>query len=173
LGSFASTFIPTGASAVTRAADVLTYPSAGNLAVLSPYTIYCEAMLEGINATGGGNWQVALASNLLYAPLLRISAGANVANFFSNTGDTFASSTGITQTNLIKYAAMRDATNIQIAFGGSISSTQPNGTETAEISSIQIGSMQGNANWLYGSIRNVRIYPTALSAAQLQALTTP
>jgi len=63
-------------------------------------------------------------------------------------------------------------TNIaQEAFSGTLGTLDTVVTVPVSFTTIQIGLTGSGANQLFGTIRNVRIYQTQLSSAQLQAVT--
>jgi hypothetical protein len=174
LGSFASTFIPTAATAVTRAADLLTYPSAGNLAVLSPYTLYAEGKTDGIAAAGYD--LLLISSNQNYAPYLGLGDFPGGGVWFVSGASGYTPSriakTDAQRKLMSKYAAVK-STDVKIVSDGVVGTTGILGVQTAEITTIYVGAAAAGANAVYGTIRNVRAYPTALTSAQLIALTTP
>lgn len=171
---FATSPIPTTTVAVTRNADVLSYPSTGNLLTLSPYTMYCECSLMGVG-DNAGLWQVALGSTSQYQPMLRLSTAAadGVATFWSNTGTNNASiaKTDAQKKVTGKYVGRMDGTNISIFSAGLKGTDAVKGTQAAEITTIQIGC-QLSINQLGGTIGNVRIWQIALPDTTLQVITT-
>ena len=170
--AFISSVIPTTTAAVTRNTDVLTYPSAGNIAVLSNYSLYAEAQLNGDT---GGNQQV-IGSDVNYAPYFTFQTGgaSNNLAIFSNTGDasaTKALSGGVT--GVMRKLAGSRSTGLSVTADGATPATNAsNGTETAEATTINIGVHVGSTQSTFGNIRNVKIWQRAKTDAQLQALTT-
>jgi hypothetical protein len=164
-GAFATS--PMAATGAARAADVLTYPSAGNVVTLAPYTIYVEG-----STVYNSLVQTVIGSNVNYTPLLRIiGSTANKPDFFSDGGTNWATGFAQLTANAVhKIAASMDGTNINICSDGTAGASAARGVAQAEISYVSIGVHSGS--WpLFGTIRNVKIYPTALSAAQLQSMT--
>lgn len=166
-GSFASSPIPTTTVSVARNADVLTYPRAGN-ANNATGSAYVEVYLNDISAANGHTF-----------------IGANGINrFLMSEGNTAISSfdgannpiyTGLTASvGAIQKWALSWGSSLSSAYkGGTASSANPTTfNNNFGLTDISIGSNNSGSNPLFGTIRNVRIYPTALSAAQLQAMTT-
>lgn len=171
--SFASSYIPTTTVAVTRNADVLTYASAGNLAVLNPYSIYAEAQINAVQSDG--SWQVAIGGSLNYAPFLRLGQiASSTIDFGSGSAPNLATYGGLTGAQRIasthKYAARMDGTNVDIFADGFKGTGSVKGAQTAEITVISIGLHNGGSQ-LFGTIKNVMISQSQLTDAQLSALT--
>jgi len=160
LGSFASSYIPTTTVAVTRAADQLTYPSAGNISG-AVGAAYCEIKTGSVcgrslsfNAGGTGMIDAGTGDSLSF----RAYDETNVVNV--TVGDSSAST--------VKQA---------IAWGGSTLSAARNGTTASgsfdgnmSPTGISIGGTTGGE--LNGTIRNVRIWNRQLSASELRAITS-
>jgi hypothetical protein len=171
-GTFPSTYIPTEASAVTRNADVLTYPAAGN-ALNTGGTLYCEAGPSP-------------SANLSFAALVRVgeaatgnniydienSAGALRAIMFSG-GASQGSSATVAWTNGTsgKCAGAFGTNLIQQAFNGNLATADTLATVPVAVETIHIGG-QGTAANVFMPIKNVRIWQTQFTAAQLQAITS-
>ena len=166
-GAFTSSYIPTTTASVPRNADVLTYPFSGNA-----------------DTTVGS----------AYAELSTFNTGAAVANpaavNFGNGGRTlflltgaavtsigcFDSTNAISKTGL---SSMATASRKRASSWGSGLLVTGDGLTTQSGSfdgsmgtstEIAIGNNGGIEQW-FGTIRNVRIYQTQLSSAQLQTIT--
>ena len=167
-GAFASSYIPTTTASVTRNADVLTYPFAGN-ASASVGSAYAETQTS---------WD---STDLLQRALVSLNTGAATALYNNNATPTAiltsdlavaVNKTGLSSTNtaIRKRAA---------SWGGSLLSVTGDGLSPATgafdgamgSAAIGIGNGTDGGNQWFGTIRNVRIYQTQLSAAQLQAVT--
>jgi len=159
LGSSASSYIATTTIAVARNADVLTYPSAGNVSG-TVGAAYCEIKTGSacgralsFNAGGTGMIDAETGDSLSF----RAYDETNVVNV--TAGDSSAST--------VKQA---------IAWGGSTLSAARNGTTASgsfdgnmSPTGISIGGTTGGE--LNGTIRNVRIWSRQLSASELGAIT--
>ena len=173
-GPFASSPIPTTTVAVTRNADLLTYPSAGN-ANTSAITIYAEVAYP--IAPGNGQ-QTAVAVN--------DGSNNNRVELSGSTGAStrlFVASGGVTQASIIPGPALAANTITKMAtavttnyanvfYSGTAATAVTTGTVPTSFTTIYIGNKQASGAEAFGTIRNVRIYPTALSAPYLQNLTT-
>jgi hypothetical protein len=166
VGSFASSFIPTAGSSVPRNADNLVYTFAGNASDTAG-SAYVETMTL--------NW----ASDLNQRTLLGFGTGAADVLYANNANPTtintsdqtsFLSKTGLNSTNtgLRKRASSWGAAGLLVtgdglapasaAFDGAMPNTE-----------IRVG-WGGGQPWS-GTVRNLRIYQTQLSSAQLQTIT--
>lgn len=165
-GSFATSYIPTVASTVTRSADV------ASVNTLSPW----------YNATAG----------TLYAELNRYAASVGVRGAFLNDGTTgnYIAATGTVAANLTGIVVASFSTEAQLGAGGSAIGVQKiafafaandfalseNGaavlTDTSgslpTVSALGIGSLTTNVG--SGHIRRIAYYPRRLTNAELQAL---
>lgn len=166
-GSFPTSYIPTTTASVTRNKDVLSFASAGNLVALNPYTLYAEAQIEG----SIGNNQNLIGSDVSFNAYFLLQPQTPGAAFFNNTSDKAATeSYSISNMEtLTKYAARFDGANLDVFVAGTKGTTATKGTQTSEISTIYIGAHAGG-NELNGTIRNVKIWQSALSDAQIKVL---
>lgn len=165
--TFPSTYIPTAGSAVTRNADVLTFPFAGN-ADATAGTCYAELSTEWATADAFS----AAVSFRASDGTLRVGAGEAATTITINDTVTSAQKTGLTSMatgsrkrasawGSNKSATGDGATPAAAGFGGDMGSV-----------SIAIGCLTGGTDQWFGTIRNVRIWNRQFTAAQLQAITT-
>ena len=164
-GGFASSPTPATTVAVTRNADVLTYPAAGNISNAT-FTAYAEFASSTANASWGSGG-VAIVGGSNGDP---ISVSSSTLTTYDTGLRTLA--TGLTPSiSIQKVAVAQNGSTINGYLNGSLTNNSPQTAHAYNISPIGIG-VSGSIYQLFGTIRNVRIYPTALSAAQLQAMTT-
>lgn len=172
VGSFASSFIPTAGTAVTRNADVLTYPSSGNVSQTQG-TLYAEYTQFVVNA--------GLARHILSISDGTANERISLAQI-SGTGvndQLLVVDGGVTQTNpdsgaivagtMYKKAAYYAANDFRAARNGTLTTQDTSGT-LPTTTTIEVGCTAG-ATQAFGTIKNVRIWQTQLSASQLQAVT--
>jgi hypothetical protein len=161
--AFASSYIPTTTVAVTRNADLLTYPSAGNLAATG--TAYAEifnvygasnvAYLVGGNNNGRMIWSNNGTNSI------SMSNGANTASYIGNSIATAVRKVA---------SAWADASRLAIVEGGgAVASSATAGTLVT--TSIEIAHRGGNNDQPFGTIGNVMIWGPVLADATLQKLT--
>jgi hypothetical protein len=165
-GSFASTYIPTTTVAVPRNADVLTYPFAGNMSAITG-TLYTE--IAGANNTSIAKLMLGDGGSSLFS---RNGGGANTPYMydgaFRGPGPTVSSPTSVNKIafsygGVTSFCAVGGTVSANLGFDGDMSFTGLNMC----IGGLAITGENSN----FGTIRNVRIYSTQLSASQLQAVT--
>jgi hypothetical protein len=154
---FASSYIPTVAAAVTRNADSLTYPAAGNIADAAG-SAYAEFVVPNLlSATD----RVFGAGALMY-----LSSNSLVTH--DNT--TIVATAGGVQVNALNKGVKAWSSTQRIAVnGGAVFSGAYDGT--INVPSICPGNDAGGSQ-TFGTIRNVSIWNTALSDALLKQITT-
>ena len=168
-GSFATSYIPTVASQVTRTADVATitgenfsqwYNQSAGTFVVSFDTIWSGNASASCGVIG---FDGSASKRLIYIP------GANqVAATFDGT---LALSSGNVVPGPSKVASAYDTGRAIIVNGASLATgTMAAGYSTA--TSLNVGNYAG-INYLNGHILQIVYFPTRLSDAQLQTLTSP
>ena len=169
--TFISSPIPTTTAAVTRNGDVLTYASSGNFSG-TVGTVYIEAATYqpspvptqvSLITTGSGSDGIIADLAAGVATTLRSRDGTNV---LSATGLPIL---GAAMTK----NAVRWGTDMGVTRNGAAVQTSLfDGTHAT--TSICVGNEASVGNYaIYGSVRNVRIWPKAFSEAQLVSMTTP
>jgi hypothetical protein len=170
-GAFATSYIPTVASTVTRAADIATIVAP----MFAPWynqpagTFVVEA--DKLSATGFG--YVLLAndgtSNQRFG---MYQSNTAVAGFISAAGATQMeiSSSPIVANTPFKAAVAAIANNGNFSFNGGIGVTDPS-LAMPTPNRLDIGSFASGLQ-LNGHIRSINYYPLRLTNAQLQGLTT-
>ena len=183
-GSGASSYIPTGASQGSRAADscVMTGTNFSSwFAGATEGVLYAEcerptkipspatdhAIVGTRYANGQGLWIYASATNQYPSAYIFPTGGAQFAGGIA------------TLIPLINKQAVRwfDGNDITNFGSGTQGTTNTAGTGTMVPTMLTIGAnstsgTEGNLEWLNGCIRRVKFWPTALPNAQIIALTT-
>lgn len=166
-----SSYIPTAGATVTRAQDILTVPAA-NVPMNAPYSWYAEAALNFVDPTPA-NWQILLGSDVNYAPMLRVSAGAfSPSEFFSDTGIA-SSDIPITDVQKLlpnKYGAARGATEVEIFLNGVAGGPANFGAQPANATNIAMGC-QGSVSQLNGFMKNVKGWRRELTDNDMKFIT--
>ena len=167
-GSFASTYIPTTTASVTRNADVLTYPFSGN-ALDTAGSVYAELSSFWSTIPTAG---YAIDFSAANGGALVVSGGISSTVISIFDGTTLTSKTGLSAmaTASRKRASSWGGAGVMVGGDGAAMAT---GTFDGSMgsTSIGIGNTTSGGNQWFGTIRNVRIYQTQLSASQLQAVT--
>jgi hypothetical protein len=166
-GSFASSYIPTVASVVTRGADLLTYPVSENIVDISG-TAYVEHKL--ISNVSAGSDQA----------IIGFSSTPFIMSYYPSTAATrirsYDGSTGFNITGLIDRSTIIGKQ--AISWGGSTRKFTGDGLSIVSGSydgawvgtTLNIGNYAGT-NCLFGTIRNVKIWKIAKSDTFLKAIT--
>jgi hypothetical protein len=176
-GTFATSYIPTVASTVTRTAD--------QAAIVAPMFAPWFSQPEGTfvaefdcvlpATTGGLNKTVFAASdnstsNRVFqyipdsgAPTVRISSGGA-------TQATIAT-TAISSNTVAKSATAYKVNDFVLVSNGGTPATDTSGSVPIGVDRMEIGSFL-TANFLNGHLRSINYYPLRLTNAQLQGLTT-
>lgn len=172
-GAFATSYIPTVASQVTRAADV------ASINTLSPWynategTLYAEADVLSVSSPNPHNIASLYTSS---TNLMRfwIWEGAPTVDRFTVINSTqqaeFTSGT-LTANTVFKGAAAYKTDNFAGSFNGAAASTDTSGTVPTGFSQLNLGSQTGVTGFMSGHIRRIAYYPRRLTNSELQALT--
>jgi hypothetical protein len=174
-GAFATSYIPTVASQVTRSTDA---PTITGTNFSSWYnnaqgTLYSEASTYDVSSSGRTGFSITGATN------------DNRIQVNHGTTKIFISKSTVTQlTNTIANATVSNnvASKIALAYANNNSNGSANGViagvddtvvEVPVVTQANIGLLPvGTANTLNGQIRKIAYYPIRLTNAQLQALTS-
>jgi hypothetical protein len=170
-GSFATSYIPTVASSVTRSADV------ASVNTLSPWynattgTLYTEFDSIGFRSN---NNEIARFNNGTVSNQMGIAATGTPAPTFEVTsgGVDQAAITGsaISANTTYKAAASFAANSFAFSFGGSLVGTDTSGT-VPTVSALTLMNRSDNARAMNGHLRRLAFYPRSLTTAEMNALT--
>ena len=172
-GSYATSFIPTSGSAVTRAAE--TCIGAGNDQVINSTegTIYAEQKSLETNFTYNYFVSVSDGTN---NNRLEIRQSATGFQFLWRVGGTYQSQivkTNAPFTSAIKFALIYSSTDIKFYVNGSLVGTinSPTLYATGTLDNIEFADGSGSNNFR-GIVKECKYYNTALTDAQAIALTS-
>ena len=172
-GSFATSYIPTVASTVTRAADQasITGTNFSSWYNQAQGTLYAESDDNGSNTNGA-------------ATLFNIGANGNNAIAFYGTGVNSArllvrlnaafiinTSSSVTTQPIKQAASFKDGA-VSCTANGSLFVTNVNVNIPHNLDTLYIGYYPYTAAYLTGHIRKLSYYPVALSSSNLVALTS-
>jgi hypothetical protein len=175
-GAFPTSYIPTTTTALTRSQDRAVVNT------LSPWynsvagTIYAEFSLT-LPASGGNQFSTQTSDNSYNNRIVNnISATAfpNTSTVSGGTSDGFASVAGtVTANTTAKVAAAYASNDLAISLNGGTVATDNTVTIPSGLTRFDLGSDHlGFNNVKAGYLRRITYYPRALSAAELQAITT-
>jgi hypothetical protein len=167
-GSFATSYIPTTTTALTRAADVASVNTLSPWFNASAGTIYVEAALPGLSATANQNalqFSDGTSSNRI--ALYRQSSALSTALSFGAT----INGSSWTTTAIRKIALGNKSGDSALADSGAIAGTGV-GTTVQNVNQLRLGSNHdGTGGFTNGYLRRITYYPRRLSNAELQAIT--
>ncbi len=167
-GAFATSYIPTVASQVTRSADVAAI-NAPNFA----------SWFNGVEGSLVVEWGSSTTTSLSVANLsdgttnnrITVQNDNNFQGAILAGGAAQASLDGGTIGTINKVAFAFKANDFALSLGGGAAVTDVSGS-TPTVDRLILGANgAGSASFLNGHLRSIRYYPTRLSDAQLQALT--
>lgn len=169
-GSAATSFIPTAGASVTRAADVLQYPTSGN-ALGTEGACYAEATW----ATGSGGCDIVSMHNSAGGGIALTEGFSGGISMFDGTttlttGPASSSSAPSIQKVASKWSAAASACNA--ALNGTLGTSQTFDGDMNFDSVIQLMGRPTSGSYPRGTIKNVKIWTRALSDSQLVSLTS-
>jgi len=172
IGNALYSYIPTTTAAVTRNSDFLTYPFAGNTTEATS-TLYAEvSSLWTAGPDGLACMAVGFGGGVQTSPMENtFTIAATGFQQSDGTNNNGRSSLASTATGVRKRASSWGALG-QICTGDGLApvgSTAYDGSYGS--TAVGIGCNPASSQQWGGTIRNVRIYSTQLSASQLQAVT--
>ena len=171
LGSFPTSWIPSDGTAVTRAADA----AVATISQGYPATIYGEYLRPQIGPTGN-LFQLDTNSISNDRSILYLNANNQIRGRITTAagGDQMDNAVAGTDiVNTIQRAALRVQTNDGRAVRESTLSTQDTSVNLpATATRARFGTNVAGTESLFGYMRRAAIIPSALTDAQLQAITT-
>jgi hypothetical protein len=168
-GSFATSYIPTIASTVTRSSDV------ASVNTLSPWfnategTLFAEAAplitnsgaARGVFGLSSGSYSNSMS---LYMNGFGALSGGYIVNGGSDQAD-------LTLAYNNKTALAYKLNDVNMGSGGVVATTDTSAT-IPTINQVQLGDIYGGTSFkLNGHLRRIAVYPRRLTNAELQALT--
>jgi hypothetical protein len=174
VGAFATSYIPTVASQVTRSADAPTITGANFSSWYNNAqgTLYSEASTYDLSSGG----RTAFSVNDGTTPNRMLTAHGTVKAFIAKSGNTQYTNSfgGVTVTNNVasRVALAYASNNVNAALNGVIGGVDDTVVELTVVTQSNIGSLAGASSSVNGTIRKIAYYPIRLTNAQLQALTS-
>lgn len=173
-GAFATSYIPTVASQVTRSADAPTITGANFSSWYNNAqgTLYSEASTYNVSSSGKTGFAIndGTTSNRF------VTGHSTVKAFIAKSGNTQYTNSfgGVTVTNNVasRIALAYASNNVNAAVNGVIGGVDDTVVELPVVTQSTIGSLAGSSASLNGTIRKIAYYPIRLTNAQLQALTS-
>jgi hypothetical protein len=181
-GSGASSYIPTGASTGSRAVDVCTM---SNITALNYNANGGTLFAHFSNNTENANFAGSIGFNngANYAQRLRWGSGSLTGSYFQTNGTTtLGSNLGGSRTSFASakaatsYSFDGTTTSTAMSINGAQATTTPTSSAVSGVSiatAFALNSDNSSAATAYPSlaVRSVKFYPTALTMAQMNAIT--
>jgi hypothetical protein len=181
-GAFATSYIPTVASQVTRSADAasMTGTNFSSWYRADAWTMYAEASssssitayrdtLFDITSSTASTNTVKVGRGLAGGSASTILGGV----FLSNATEAFMNGGTLTNTNGYKTAIAVETNNFAFSLNGGTVATDTLGSVPATPNALFIGfDRASNQYYANGSIKKLAYYPKRLTNAELQGLTT-
>ena len=173
-GAFATSYIPTVASQVTRAADVavMTGTNFSSWYNATEGTLFGQADWMGLSnndyffAINNGATSNIIGIGVSNAPLTRFIVIDGTVTQASISGSTPVANVAF------KIAGAYQVNNFAAATNGTLGPVDTSGTVPTGMSEVSLTSSFGNANLFNGHIRQIVYYPRRLSNAELQGITS-
>ena len=162
-GSYATSYIPTQGSAVTRLADVCTNGANEQVINSTEGVLYAEFSL--ISQDGIIDRVIAIQRGSAQSCKIRFLSSGTLRWTLIGNDTTIARSLTLTNTNINKVAIRYNSASASIWINGSLADTANNGMTYTGLDELTfIG--------FYSKTKDVRVYNTALTDNELQKLTT-
>ena len=170
-GSYATSYIPTQGSAVTRIAEVCSQTPPSGVIGQTEGTVYAEAKIDGLKDSntivtlhnGSFSEYLVIAGNLAGNINAYIFAGGvQQAGIFSGT---------YAVDSVLKCAMAYKQNDVAFYINGVLIGTDSSAT-MASTSNFDVGSISFGNYTLHGSVKQAQLYNTRLSNAELATLTT-
>ena len=171
-GTFASSYIPTSGSAVTRNQDLFTRDGIGSLINDSEGVLFLEAARLSSADNTSIIWSISDGSNSNAVSLYYASTGVKVDIFNSTGTKTLQHSMSLTeQANFNKLAIKYKSNDIALWVNGNEVATNTDAISLSGLNELISSYGSGSFNF-FGKIKQLQVYKTALTDAQLTSLTS-
>jgi hypothetical protein len=171
-GSYATSYIPTSGSTVTRNEELFTRTGIGDLINSAEGVLFVEFAAL---ANDGTNRQISLSDGTVDNRVtVSISSVSNevAGQVRSGGGLSMSKSNAMTQTDFNKVAIKWKVNDFAIWLNGTEVKTDASGAAPIGLKQLSFDKGDGLLNDFFGKIRQLQVYKTALSDTQLGDLTT-
>jgi hypothetical protein len=182
-GSGASSYIPTGASQVTRNRDTAVM---SNISALNYTNAAGTLFVDFTNNTENANYSGSIAFNngANYAQRFRLGVGSLLVSYFQTNGITglgtnlFGARTSFARAKAASsYSFDGTTTTTLMSMNGAAASVTPSSSAAASVSiptnlSLNSDNSSGALDYVSMTIRSIKYFPTAKSLVDMNGLTT-
>ena len=174
-GAFATSYIPTVASQVTRTNDLTSIVAPNFASWFNPSegTFVAEFDVLSVANTKQHNIVALYTTGTNDMRIWMWEGAPTIVRWSATNGTTQAdiNSSAVTANTVIKSAAAYKSNDFAASYNGAATVTDTSATVPTGFSLMNIGTYTGPTGTMCGHIRSIRYYPTRLTNAQLQALT--
>ena len=176
-GSYATSYIPTQGAISTRVADVCS--DAGNDQVINSTEGVLYAEIAALNSTASNSQYISISDETYNnrASILFSNGSTNQIRTFLRVGgatqiDVLNNVIDVTDFN--KVAFLYKENDFKVYINGSLVSSDTSGSvwSANTITKLSFSEINTSANKFEGKVKNIKLYNTALTDAELQALTS-
>ena len=172
-GSFATSYIPTSGSQVTRSADLASIPVSAFGYNQDAGTIVVEFGAHDVGANAASI--VSVTDNPVANEWLLMFASTSEIRMDARDNDVSQALlivSGDRRTTGGKAAMAVKENEFAFTIDGSAPQTDSSGTMPTDVSIVRIGSFASNPAYLNGHIKSLKYYPRRLTNTQIQELTS-
>lgn len=173
-GAFATSYIPTVASQVTRTADqaAINAPNFASWYNSVEGTLLVEGTISPNVDSAVGNYYAAISDGTTSNTIHIAEVNGSTSQVITGGVTQFSETVGSEPTGTVKVALAYATNNTVSASNGTLGSTDTS-VSIPTVNRLNIGSRGDlvSTGYANGHIRSIRYYPARLSNAQLQALT--
>jgi len=171
-GAFATSYIPTVASQVTRSADVAVIQGSNfsSFYNVNEGSIYCSSLLQNKSSDSLGLYAFDDGTTNNTFNSFYTGTGVNTNSRVSGSNVFVASAVALTTTpSILKTGFAYQTANYAASINAGTPTTQLSGAVPVGLNRVQIGRYTSYAN---GHIRQIAYYPRRLQNSELQAITS-
>ena len=169
VGSFATSYIPTSGSTVTRSPDIASIPVSAFGYNQEAGTVVVEATAYAGNPN---NANYASLGNAALTDFVRLWTWEGQTSHVRWTGTNFDVVIPFTSGTAEKFAGAYAQDNYNIALDGAAATPDTSGAQTLIGSVLRLGAKTSATEFLNGHIKSLSYFPRRLTDAQLQELTS-
>tara|TARA_B110000503_G_scaffold88564_1_gene134280 strand:- start:1262 stop:3004 length:1743 start_codon:yes stop_codon:yes gene_type:complete len=176
-GSYATSYIPTVASSVTRNADVISKTGISSLIGQTEGTVFFNGKINSNDITIARNITLSDGTS---ANRIILGFGANASNgpqaelISGGVGQASGLGLSMDMTTEFKFAFAYATNNFRLYVNGVLIGSDLSGVTYSgtTLNTLSFANFANSANFLDGKVKNLQLYKTALTNAELATLTT-